>query len=135
MEYVAMIFVFFGSSVLAYLITKKRIAFWCKVLSNVFFLLVSGALMLITGVRETTLLIYALLFPITLLGILTRIFTPLVLNLIGNILSKIQNQVYEKQNYEQIMQDGHRMFFCVLLFTTLKVLLYVALLLSVLKVI
>ena len=135
MEYVAMIFVFFGSSVLAYLITKKRIAFWRKVLSNVFFLLVSGALMLITGVRETTLLIYALLFPITLLGILTRIFTPLVLNLIGNILSKIQNQVYEKQNYEQIMQDGHRMFFCVLLFTTLKVLLYVALLLSVLKVI
>ena len=135
MEYVAMIFVFFGSSVLAYLITKKRIAFWCKVLSNVFFLLVSGALMLITGVRETTLLIYTLLFPITLLGILTRIFTPLVLNLIGNILSKIQNQVYEKQNYEQIMQDGHRMFFCVLLFTTLKVLLYVALLLSVLKVI
>ena len=135
MEYVAMIFVFFGSSVLAYLITKKRIAFWHKVLSNVFFLLVSGALMLITGVRETTLLVYALLCPITLLGILTRIFTPLVLNLIGNILSKIQNQVYEKQNYEQIMQDGHRMFFCVLLFTTLKVLLYVALLLSVLKVI
>ena len=135
MEYVAMIFVFFGSAVLAYLITKKRIAFWCKVLCNVFFLLVSGALMLITGVRETTLLIYALLFPITLLGIVMRIVTPVVLNLIGNILSKIQNQAYEKQNYEQIMQDGHRMFFCVLLFTTLKVLLYVALLMSVLKVI
>lgn len=135
MEYVAIIFVFLGSAVLAYLITKKRIAFWCKVWWNVFFLLISGALMLTTGIRETTLLIYALLFPITLLGILMRMFTPVVLNLIGNILSKIQNQVYEKQNYEQMMQDGHRMFFCVLMFTTLKVLLYVALLMSILKVI
>ena len=135
MEYEAMIFAFFCSAVLAYLITKKQMAFWCKVLCNVFFLLVSGALVLITGVRETALLIYALLLPITLLGIVMRIVTPLVLNLIGNILSKITNQVYEKQNYEQIMQDGYRMFFCVLTFTTLKVFLYVALLMVVLKVI
>ena len=135
MEYAVMIFVFLGSAVLAYLIIRKRISVWCKILCNMFLLLVSGVLMLITGGQETTLLIYVLLFSITILGILMRFFTPVVLNLIGNILSKMQNQVYEKQNYEQIMQDGHRMFFCVMLFTTLKVLLYVALLMSVLKVI
>ena len=135
MEYAVMILTFFGSTVLAFLIVKKRMAFWHKVLCNVFFLSVSGVLMMITGIQETTLLIYALILLITLLGIFMRIFTPLALNLVGNILSKLQNQAYEKQSYEQIMQDGHRMFFGILLFTTLKVLLYVAFLMSVLKVI
>ena len=135
MEYMIMVTVFFGSAFLAYFITKKRMPFWCQALSNLFFLLVSGVLMLITGVQETSLLIYVILLLITLLGIFMRILTPVLLNLVGNILSKIHEQAYEKQNYEQMLQDGHRMFFGVLLFTTLKVLLYLAFLMSVLRVI
>ena len=135
MKSLAMIFVLLGSYVLAYLITKKRIVFWRKVLCDVFLLLFSGILMLVTGLQETTMLIYALLFIFTLFGILVRIFTPVVLNFIGNVLSKIQKQVYEKQTYEQMLQDGYKMFFCEHLFATLKIFLYVLLLLSALKVI
>lgn len=135
MEYVTIILVFLGSAILAYLISKKRIVFWRKILWNIFFLLVSGVMMLLTGIRETTLLIYMLLILTIFLGILMRMITPVVLNLIGYVMSKIQKQVYEKQKYEQMMQDGHRMYFCVLTYTTLKVVLYVALLMSMIKVI
>lgn len=133
MEYVTVIFSFCGSAFLAYLITKKRKTFWYQVLYNAVFLLVSGILMLMTGIQETTLLTYVLLLVITLLGILMRIVTPVVLNFVGDILSRMQNQQYEKQSYDQLMQEGHRMFFCVLTFTTLKVFLYVALFMSALN--
>ena len=133
MEYVVIFCVFCSSVILAYLITKKRRAFWRKILYNTIFLLVSGILILMTGIRETSLLIYSLLLVFTLLGVLMRIFTPVVLNFVGYVLSRFQKQQYEKQSYEQLMQDGNRMFFCVLLFTTIKNLLYISLFMSILN--
>lgn len=131
-----LIFAYLSSAVLAYFIVKRRTTFLRIVLRNVLLLFVSGVLMLITGIQETTLLAYILLVPLTLLGILTRILTPIVLNFIGNILAKILNRVYEKQNYEQMMQNSRRrMFFCVLQFTTLKVFLYIMFIMSALKLI
>ena len=130
MVYAIIVLVIIGSAYLAYRITKKRRTFWRNVFYNVIFLLISAILILMTGIQETSLLIYSLILLFTLLGILARIFTPIVLNFTEKVLSRLFKQAYEKQSYEQRLDDGQKMFFCVLFFNTTKVLLYVALFMS-----
>lgn len=134
MEYI-FIFLFLASTFLAYWIMKIKISFGHKVLCNISLLLVSAIWMVLTRIQEGTLLIYILILLFTSMGILMRLTAPIVLNCTGRILSKLQKQSYEQQSYEpksyeQWMQDGHKMFFCVLLFTTMKVLLYMLLVMS-----
>ena len=127
MIYAVIAAMFLGSAVLACFIIKSQIPFPWRVLFNVIFLLLSGAFVVLTGLEETSLLVYILLFVLTLLGILTRLAAPPVLNFIGRLLANIQKQEYTNQTYEQLMRDGHRMYFCVWLFATLKVWLYILL--------
>lgn len=130
MEYALIIGAYCCSAVLAYLIVKRQKGWRNKVLCDIAFLLISGIIMLLTDIQETTLLIFVLLLAFTLLGILTRVFTPIVLNCVGNLLSKVCKQEYKKQSYEQMFQESHRMFFCALQFTTLKLFLYISLIMS-----
>lgn len=127
MEYITLIILFVLSIFLAYFIIKVKLLFYKKMIINLFLLLVCGCIMIITGIKETSFLIYVLLLILTLLGILMHIIAPFVLNLIGILLSKIQKEKYTVQTYDEFMQEGHRMYFCVLIFTTLKVWLYIAL--------
>ena len=62
-----------------------------------------------------------------------RIITPLILNVIGSLLAKILKQDYTWRTYEQLMyeeQSGYKMYFCVHTFTTLKIVLYMLLIAS-----
>ena len=135
MEYIVIFLLFLASTFLAYKIIGLKVSLWHKVLYNISFLFVSAVLMFLTRIQELTLLIYILILLLTLLGILMRLAVPTVLNCIGQFLAKITKLPYEHQNYEQLMQDGHKMFFCVLLFTSVKVLLYIALFMSAVKII
>ena len=130
MDYIVIILIFGISHLLAYLIIRKKISLKNKLIINSAFLLVSGVLMLLTGIREITVLAFMLLILFTVLGILTRLLAPVILNIVGNIVSKISNDTYQKLSYDQMLQESHKMYFCILLYTTVKVFLYIVLLLS-----
>lgn len=127
MEYIVSIAVFAFSIFFAYFLVKAKLSFAKKVVINLLVLLVCGCITFATGLKETSFLIYILLLLLTFGGILMRVITPFVLNFIGIVLSKIQKEPYTMLNYEEFMQSGSRMYFCVLTFSTLKVLLYIAL--------
>lgn len=130
MEYLILIAMFVLSTIVAYWIMQKEMSILTKIFTNAFILCFSGAAMIVTGFKETSFLLYVLLLSTTLLGILMRIITPICLNFLGRIVAKIQKEPYTEQSYDDIMHSGHKMFFCVLTFTTLKVFLYVALIAS-----
>ena len=127
MEYMVAILAFAVSSLMAYYIMKIKLKVFIKGILNFFSLFVLGIIMIVSGLNETTLLVYIILIAMTLLGLLMRIISPLVLNLVGNFAAKITKQDYEWLTYDQLMnleQSGNKMYFCVLTFTTTKVVLY-----------
>ena len=133
MEYIVLIFLYALSMLFAYFIMKFTCKFFKKCLINLLILLTCGCIICVTGLKETSLLVYLILFSLTLLGILMRIITPLILNVIGSLLAKILKQDYTWRTYEQLMyeeQSGYKMYFCVLTFTTLKIVLYMILIAS-----
>ena len=112
---------------------KIKLKAFIKVLINFASLFVLGIIMVVSGLIETTLLIYIILLVLTLLGVLMRIISPIIFNLAGSFVAKITKQDYEWLTYDQLMkekQSGNKMYFCVLTFTTLKVALYLMLVLS-----
>ncbi len=130
MEYLIVVTVFFLSSILAYFIMKKEVPILTKILVNAVALCITGAAMFATGLQETTFSLYILVLGITILGILMRVIAPVFLNLFSRVMAKIHKESYTKQSYNELMSCGHRMFFCVLTFTTLKILIYIALITS-----
>ena len=129
MDILIIILIFLCCYIVSYKIAKKSVTFWKNVLYNTILLLLSLIFILLTGINETALLSYILVCIFTLLGIVMRIIAPRALNFISAILSKITKQPCQKENYDQLLQDDH-IFMCVVLFTSVKVLLYVALFLS-----
>lgn len=124
MECIALILAYVFSVFLAYFIIKANFHFLWKSLINFLLLLAFGCTMILSGIKETSLLIYIILLAQTLLGILMRIIAPLVLNITGSLLSRILKQHYTWQTYDQLMQaeySGNKMYFCVHLFTTTKI--------------
>lgn len=133
MEYVVFILLLTLSTVLAYLIIKLKHNFLLKCLLNLMALLGFGVVMVMSGLKEISLLVYLILLGVTVLGVLMRIITPLFLNLIGSLVARITKQEYTWKKYAQLMkaeQSGNKMYFCILAFTTLKVVLYMILVAS-----
>lgn len=133
MEFRMLIAILLLSPIAAYFLMKVRFSLSAKLVGNALLLLAGGALLLWTEIQETSFLIYLLLAGLTLLGLLMRLLTPPVFNLVGRILSKITKQPYTRQSYDELMrtdQPGNRMYFCVLLFTTVKFFLILAFCLS-----
>lgn len=135
MPYLIITFAFFLGGFFAYLIVKNQVKFLEKVLCDVCLLIILFVVILIADIPETALLSYLLLLSFTILGILSHIVSPIILNFIGGILSKIQAVSYKRQTFEQIMQSDYRMYFCVMLFWMVKIFLCIVLLMSVFKVI
>ena len=125
MYIMCVIIIFVASSLLSYHIIKMELSLKSKLLRNTVSLLVSFFLLLISDVNETALTTYLLLLLLTFVGVVSRLLTPVILNSIGIIFSKLTKKEHESQSYEQLLHDGHRMYFCVLLFTTFKISLYV----------
>ena len=130
MEYFILIVAFLLSTLGGILLLRISLSLPLKAFLNFALLSISCIGLLATEIRETSLLIYMLLLFLTPIGILTRLFAPLILNLIGRVLSKLQHQQYTPLDYDSLMHSGHKMYFCALTFTTLKILLYTALVAS-----
>ena len=122
--YIVLIALFAVSTLAAYHLLKINIAFYKRVVFNIILLIVSACILTATQIDETSLLIYILILILTLLGILMRIIAPIILNAVGRVISKLQGNRYEALSYDEFMHSGHRMYFCVLLFLTLKIVLY-----------
>lgn len=131
----AMVFVlsFFVSSLIAYFVLKHRIKLILKLLINFVSLLCLGLFVFLSGLKEISLLLYILLVLVTILGILMRILSWVILNFVGTLITKITRQDYEWQKYDQLIKEepsGNKMYFCIFLFTSLKVTLYMVLIAS-----
>ncbi len=133
MENLVIIMVATLSLLMAYYLMKIKLKAFIKVLINFASLLVFGFFIAVSGLRETALMIYIILLSMTLFGVLMRIISPIILNLVGRFVAKITKQDYEWLTYDQLMNEkhsGNKMYFCVLAFTTLKVVLYFMLVVS-----
>ncbi len=137
MEYIALIFIFIFSSLFAHFLIKQNIRSALKILLNIVGLIIFFFLVLLSGVKETSLTIYIFLILMTILGIIMRLVTPFVLNFVGFIFAKITKQEYKWTNYSQLFEadQSNKMYFCVLSFVTLKLILYSMLTLSIINLI
>lgn len=127
MNYLVLIALFTISTLSAYHLLKVNVAYYLKLIFNIILLIISACILVATNISETSLLIYMLILIMTSLGILLHFIVPIVLNGIGIVLSKIQGEHYVSLRYDELMRSGHRMYFCVLAFLTLKVVLYIIL--------
>ncbi len=91
---------------------------------NAVFLLASAGLMALTGWKDLATLIYVILVTLTVGGVAAHFIAPPLLNAIGRAVSAAPGEKYKDMTYDELLYDEHRMYFAVLLFTTLKLFLY-----------
>ena len=91
------------SAVLSFLLVKKRRTLTKQVICNLIMLLAGCGGMLAAGMQTTSVLVYIILFVFTVLGVLTRIFAPAMLNFTGRLLAKLRKQSYNEQTYERVI--------------------------------
>ena len=123
------------SAVLSFLLVKKRRTLTKQVICNLIMLLAGCGGMLAAGMQTTSVLVYIILFVFTVLGLLTRIFAPAMLNFTGRLLAKLRKQSYNEQTYEMLLQNLPGMRSGIWLFTSIKMFLWVLLTMSLLKMI
>lgn len=123
------------SAVLSFLLVKKRRTLTKQVICNLIMLLAGCGGMLAAGMQTTSVLVYIILFVFTVLGVLTRIFAPAMLNFTGRLLAKLRKQSYNEQTYEMLLQNLPGMRSGIWLFTSIKMFLWILLTMSLLKMI
>lgn len=130
---VILLFIFSGIS--AYFITKVNIKYQYKILINCCTSVVCWIWLLLTDISELSLLLLIAFSCLVLSGIIIHFLAPLFLNIVGRFFSKLTRETYFPKTYEEHLNDGYRMYFCVLLFTTLKIFILVMLVVSLLNLI
>ena len=123
MEYI-LILSFLLSGISAYFLLKAKIKYHIKLMVNAAFLIAATVLKVLTGWTDTAILIYVILVSLTVGGVITHFLAPLILNAVGRAASSATGEKYKDMTYDELLYDGHRMYFTVLLFTTLKLFLY-----------
>ena len=121
----AIILLFFLSGICAYFTLKANIRYRYKILFNSCILIISFILLIISNISDLSVLLYVLLFMIVCMGIIIHFIFPLILNIVGICFSKQTRHSYSLKTYNEHLNNGHRMYFCVLLFTTFKIFLLV----------
>lgn len=120
---IILLFVFSGIS--AFFATKATIKYGIKILINCCIEVACWIWLFLTDISELSLLLLIAFSCLTLLGIITHFLAPLFLNIIGKCFSKLNRNTYTPRTYDEHLHDGHRMYFCILLFTTLKTFLLI----------
>ena len=113
------------SGISAYFTMKATIKYQYKILINCCIVLACWIWLFLTDISELSLLLLIVFSCLQLLGIITHFLAPLFLNAIGKCFSKLNQDTYSPKTYDEHLHDGHRMYFCILLFTTLKTFLLI----------
>lgn len=122
MEYIFVV-LFFISGVIAYFISKRNISIRGMLLLNSILLFINFCLLFLPAESDFIFDLYLIFLLLTISGIIMRLITPITLNLINRFFSKILHKKYYRQTYFELLNEGHRLFFCVLTFNTLKIFL------------
>lgn len=77
MIYVVSFMVVIFSMFLSYVLLKVKISYYLKILINIFMLIISGVVIVMTGFKEDSFLIYSVLLVYTVAGIITHILAPI----------------------------------------------------------
>lgn len=127
MEYI-LIISFILSGISAYFILKAKIKYHIKLIVNASFLFAITVLMALTGWQDLATLLYVILVSLTVGGVVTHFLVPPFFNAAGRALSEVAREKYKDMTYDELLYDGQKIYFAVLLFTTMKLFLYVLLL-------
>ena len=124
-----------SSAVLAYFALKVNLSFRMRLIINFSALFLWGVLVLLTGAKTFCVVLYLLLLFLTLLGIGMRFIVVLLFNIIDRLLAKRTLRKHSFVRYDEIKERdqngiGNSAYFFVQLFTTLKMLLYIILILT-----
>lgn len=114
------ILLFILSGISAYFTMKATIRYGYRILINCCIVVACWIWLLFTDIPELSLLLLISFSSFTLLGIFAHFLAPLFLNAIGKCFSELKRDTYYPKTYNEHLRDGYRMYFCVLLFTTLK---------------
>ena len=124
MEWIV-ILLFIFSGIVAYFTMKPPLKYGYKILINCCTVIACWTWLLWADISELSLLLLIAFSCLTLLGIIIHFLAPLVLNIIGKCFSKLSRDIYSPRTYTEHLNDGHRMYFCILLFMTLKTFLLI----------
>lgn len=119
------ILLFMFSGISAYFTMKTTIKYGYRILINCCIEVACWIWLFLTDISELSLLLLIAFSCLALLGIITHFLAPLFLNVIGKCFSKLNRDTYSPRTYDEHLYDGHRMYFCILLFTTLKTFLLI----------
>lgn len=116
---ISLLFLFSGVG--AYFVIKTNIRYLYKIFINCCIIIISWLCLFLSNISELSILSIMAFSFLTFLGIIFHFITPLTLNFVGKFLSKLTQQSFSSKTYNELLNDGHRMYFCILLFTTLKI--------------
>lgn len=119
MEYI-IICSFILSAILAYFLNKIKIKYSIYIIINIVLLTLLFLLLCFTGVKGTSLLLFFLIVLMTVIGIISHYVFPVVLNAVTFVVAKITKESYQRVDYNALLKDGHKMYFAILLFNTIK---------------
>lgn len=119
------ILVFLLSGIGAYFVMKIKVRYRYKIAIDFCALIVSVFILFLSNIKELSVLLLIELSSLNLLGIIVHYLAPLIFNALGFCLSKMKKAPYSPKTYNDFLNDGYRMYFCVHLFTTEKIFLFV----------
>lgn len=108
------------SGILAYFLNKIKIRYSIYIIINIVFLMLLFWLLCFTGAKETSLLLFFLIVLMTVIGMISHYVFPYVLNAVTFVVAMITKESYQWVDYNALLKDGHRMYFAILLFNTIK---------------
>ena len=112
---------FLLSGVFAFFALKIKIKYGYKILINSLLLASCWIWLLFTDLTDLSVLLVSAYTCLTVVGVITHFIAPLILNFFGSFISKLTKQPFSPRTFDAHFNDGHRMYFCILLFTTIKI--------------
>lgn len=119
MIWVTIVFFLF-SGIWAYFALKIKMKYEYNILINLCLLASCWLWLLLTDISELSILLVLAYTFLIIIGVIAHFVTPLILNSLGSCLSKLTQQSFSPKTYNELLDDGYRMYFCVLLFSTIK---------------
>lgn len=111
---------FLLSGTCAYFALKIKMKYGYKILVNSCFLVTFWLCLPFTNITELSILLILAYSFLAIFGVIIHFIAPLILNFLGSCISKLTHQAFSPRTYDELLNDGYRMYFCILLFTTIK---------------
>lgn len=112
--------IFLFSGILAYFTLKIKMKYGYKILIRLCLLAGCWLWVILMDIPELSIILILAYTFLIIIGTIIHYIAPFILNFLGSRISKLTHQSFSPKTYNELLNDGHRMYFCLLLFTTIK---------------